>query len=45
MLTTNRRGLIVKAKVGRVVTPEMVKDLAEDEQELEFVKLSEVPRA
>jgi hypothetical protein len=31
MLTTNRRGLLVKAKGNRVVTPEMVKELSEDE--------------
>jgi hypothetical protein len=30
-LTTNRRGLLVKAGAGRVVTPEMVKTLAEDD--------------
>ncbi len=30
-LTTNRRGLLVKAKAGRVVTPEMVKELSEDD--------------
>ena len=31
LLTTNRRGLLVKAKAGRVVTPEMVKELSEDD--------------
>ncbi len=31
MLTINRRGLLVKAKAGRVVTPEMVKELSEDD--------------
>lgn len=31
LLTTNRRGLLVKAKTGRVVTPEMVKEQSEDE--------------
>lgn len=31
LLVTNRRGLLVKAKAGRVVTPEMVKELAEDD--------------
>ena len=31
MLTTNRRGLLVKARAGRVVTPGMVKELAEDD--------------
>ena len=30
VLVTNRRGLLVKAKSGRVVTSEMVKELAED---------------
>lgn len=30
-LTTNKRGLLVKAKGGRVVTPEMVKALSEDD--------------
>jgi hypothetical protein len=31
LLTTNRRGLLVKAKAGRIVTPEMVKELSEDD--------------
>jgi hypothetical protein len=31
LLTTNRRGLLVKAKAGRVVTPEMVKEFSEDD--------------
>lgn len=31
MLVTNRRGLLVKAKGGRVVTPAMVKELSEDD--------------
>lgn len=30
-LTKNRRGYLVKAKTGRVVTPEMVKQAAEDD--------------
>ena len=30
-LIRNRRGLLVKAKAGRTVTPEMVKELSEDE--------------
>lgn len=30
-LTRNRRGLLVVAKAGRVVTPEMVKKFSEDE--------------
>jgi hypothetical protein len=30
-LIRNRRGLLVKAKAGRVVTPEMVKELTEDD--------------
>ncbi len=30
-LTTSRLGLLVKAKAGRTVTPEMVKELAEDD--------------
>lgn len=31
MLVTNRRGLLVRAKAGRVITPEMVKELSEDD--------------
>jgi hypothetical protein len=31
LLTTNKRGLLVKAKAGRVVTPEMAKALSEDD--------------
>ena len=31
MLVTNSRGMLVKAKTGRVVTPRMVKDLSEDD--------------
>jgi len=31
LLTTNRRGLLVKAKAGRIVTPEMAKALSEDD--------------
>lgn len=31
MLTTNKRGLLVKAKSGRAVTPRMVKELSEDD--------------
>jgi hypothetical protein len=31
LLTTSRRGLLVKAKAGRLVTPGMVKELAEDD--------------
>lgn len=31
MLITNQRGLLIKAKAGRVVTPEMVKELSEDD--------------
>ena len=30
-LVTNRRGLLVKARAGRIVTPRMVKELAEDD--------------
>ena len=30
LLTTTKRGLLVKAKAGRVVTPGMVKELSED---------------
>jgi hypothetical protein len=30
-LRTNQLGLLVKAKTGQPVTPEMVKDLAEDD--------------
>lgn len=30
-LITNRRRLLVKAKAGRVITPEMVKELSEDD--------------
>ena len=30
-LTVNKRGLLVRAKAGRVVTPEMVKKLSEDD--------------
>ena len=31
LLITTERGLLVKAKAGRVVTPEMVKELSEDD--------------
>lgn len=31
LLTTTRRGLLVKARTGRVVTPGMVRDLSEDD--------------
>ena len=31
LLTMNKRGLLVKAGGGRVVTPEMVKELSEDD--------------
>ena len=31
LLTTNKRGLLVKAKAGRTVTPAMVKELSEDD--------------
>jgi hypothetical protein len=31
LLTRNRRGLLVKAKAGRVVTEQMAKELAEDD--------------
>lgn len=31
LLTTNRRGLLVKAKADRIVTPEMVKTLSEED--------------
>lgn len=31
LLATNKRGLLVKAKSGRVVTPRMVKELSEDD--------------
>ena len=30
-LTVNKRGLLVRAKAGRVVTPEMVKEFSEDD--------------
>ena len=30
-LTTSRLGLLVKAKTGRVVTPQMVRELSEDD--------------
>ena len=30
LLATNSRGMLVKAKTGRVVTPRMVKDPSED---------------
>ncbi len=31
VLKTNRRGLLVKAKAGRVVTPAMVRERSEDD--------------
>lgn len=31
LLTMNSLGLLVKAKTGRVVTPEMVRELSEDD--------------
>jgi len=31
MLTTNNRGLLVKARRGRVVTPEQVRQLSEED--------------
>jgi hypothetical protein len=31
MLKTNRLGLLVKAKTSQVITPEMVKELSEDD--------------
>lgn len=31
LLTRSRRGLLVKAKAGRVVTPDMARELAEDD--------------
>ncbi len=31
LLATNKRGMLVKAKTGRAVTPRMVKDLSEDD--------------
>ena len=30
-LTTNTRGMLVRRKDGRVITPEMVKELSEDD--------------